>query len=411
MKNKTAGCQTWFRGGVHAALLMVIVHSTGCSPIADSPNQQRLARGQQLYETSCAACHQVSGWGEEGVAPPLVGSQWVTGSPERLIRIALHGVRGPIEVRGQTYRLEMEFPQFGFDDVEIAEILTYVRQAWGNDAAEVSSDTVRQVRSETAERRDSWTAGELLAIDRKADTGDDVENEVAWGDLRGTVRYIGKPPPRRIIPTTGRSRPPVIDDRLIVDQNNGGLRNVVTWLLKPTDGKLPIHDDDQKTRKNPVVVRMTPRGFSPHVFCLRTGQPLHVVNDEEAHNVKVHTSENPQYGISVPPGPKAEFRFGKAENLPCTISCGAHPWESAVVLIKDHPYVSVSDSDGTFRIPKLPAGRWRLRLWHERFGYLRRVTINGKKRNLEKGTLAVTIRDKQTLDLGIIEIAPGDYPE
>ena len=305
----------------------------------------------------------------------------------------------------------MEFPQFGFDDVEIAEILTYVRQAWGNDAAEVSSDTVRQVRSETAERRDSWTAGELLAIDRKADTGDDVENEVAWGDLRGTVRYIGKPPPRRIIPTTGRSRPPVIDDRLIVDQNNGGLRNVVTWLLKPTDGKLPIHDDDQKTRKNPVVVRMTPRGFSPHVFCLRTGQPLHVVNDEEAHNVKVHTSENPQYGISVPPGPKAEFRFGKAENLPCTISCGAHPWESAVVLIKDHPYVSVSDSDGTFRIPKLPAGRWRLRLWHERFGYLRRVTINGKKRNLEKGTLAVTIRDKQTLDLGIIEIAPGDYPE
>ena len=85
------------------------------------PPDPSFVRGQQLYENSCAACHQTSGWGAEGIAPPLVRSPWVLGPEGRLVRIALHGVRGPIEVNGRTYNLEMEFPQFGFSDQDLAE--------------------------------------------------------------------------------------------------------------------------------------------------------------------------------------------------------------------------------------------------------------------------------------------------
>jgi len=124
-----------------------------------------LARGRSLYEVGCAACHRKDGAGSVGVGSPLRGSTWVVGPEVRLILIALHGVRGPIEVNGVRYQLEM--PPFGtvYNDDEIAAILTYVRSAWGNRAAPVLQGRVAAVRRATAARGDSWTAAELLARD------------------------------------------------------------------------------------------------------------------------------------------------------------------------------------------------------------------------------------------------------
>ena len=67
----------------------------------------RIARGKELYEVSCGACHQADGKGKYGVASPLAASSWVVESEGRLVRIALHGVRGDIEVNGTVYNLEM----------------------------------------------------------------------------------------------------------------------------------------------------------------------------------------------------------------------------------------------------------------------------------------------------------------
>ena len=68
-------------------------------------------RGRTQYASYCAACHHIEGSGVAGEAPPLTGSFWVTGPQERLIRIVLHGLRGPIEVGGKIYNREM--PGFG----------------------------------------------------------------------------------------------------------------------------------------------------------------------------------------------------------------------------------------------------------------------------------------------------------
>ena len=136
------------------------VSIAGCSSM---PTGGTANRGRVLYEVSCGACHQADGEGKEGVASPLAGSEWVTGSERRLLRISLDGVRGPIEVKGKRYQLEMPALRHVYGDEDMAAILTYIRGAWGNSASAITADFVGQVRSETAQRGDSWTAEELGA--------------------------------------------------------------------------------------------------------------------------------------------------------------------------------------------------------------------------------------------------------
>ena len=94
----------------------------------------------------------------------LVQSPWVLGPEGRLVRIVLHGVRGPIEVNGRVYNLEMEFPGSDFSDQELADVLTYVRKAWGNDGRRIDEATVRKIREAEGDR-DSWTVEELMKIE------------------------------------------------------------------------------------------------------------------------------------------------------------------------------------------------------------------------------------------------------
>ena len=145
-----------------AASLIVLLQLAGCGRQTLDP---RLAEGKQLYERSCASCHLPSGEGKPGVGPSLVGSSWVKGSPERLVRISLYGVRGPIEVNGEEFNLEMPgVYYYHFDDEQMAAILSYIRAAWGNDASLVSAELVAKIREATGER-DSWTVAELAETD------------------------------------------------------------------------------------------------------------------------------------------------------------------------------------------------------------------------------------------------------
>jgi len=150
------------RGVPWLALLLfaLAVCEAGCQ-LGEPAGKVSARRGRTLYEVSCGACHQVDGEGKEGVASPLAGSEWVTGSEKRLLRIALDGVRGPIEVKGRRYQLEMPALRHVYGDEDMAAILTYIRRAWGNSASEITAGFVGKVRAETAQRGDSWTAEEL----------------------------------------------------------------------------------------------------------------------------------------------------------------------------------------------------------------------------------------------------------
>ena len=118
--------------------------------------------GETLFLNNCAACHHPNGLGSENGLPPLAGSPWVEGEESRLIRIVLHGLRGPLEIDDRIYDLEM--PGFGrvLTDSDLASILSYIRKRWGKSTPQIAPVTVGWVRAANPDRTIYWTVEELL---------------------------------------------------------------------------------------------------------------------------------------------------------------------------------------------------------------------------------------------------------
>lgn len=139
------------------------VAATAVVPPLTAEEQARFDAGKILFTTVCATCHQVNGQGLDGLAPPLLDSEWVLGIPERTIRIVLQGVRGPITVAGRMHTGDM--PAFGiFDDDQVASVLTYVRREWGHTASPVTPAQVKSIRAATAGHTDAWSSQELMMV-------------------------------------------------------------------------------------------------------------------------------------------------------------------------------------------------------------------------------------------------------
>jgi mono/diheme cytochrome c family protein len=130
-------------------------------PPLTAEQQARFDRGKLVYARTCIACHKADGFGQPGMAPPLVDSEWVLGPPGRITRIVLNGLTGPVTVEGKTYTLDM--PSLGsLSNDDIASVLTYVRREWEHGASPVDPQEVAQIRATT--RPISWTERELLTI-------------------------------------------------------------------------------------------------------------------------------------------------------------------------------------------------------------------------------------------------------
>lgn len=127
--------------------------------VADVAAEGGVIDGKQLFTAACQACHQASGQGLPGVFPPLAGADWVTGDPAVLAQIVLHGMTGPITVSGNSYNGAM--PAFGqqMGDAELAAVLSFIRDAWGNGRPAIEASTVRAAREATQGRTKPW-AGE-----------------------------------------------------------------------------------------------------------------------------------------------------------------------------------------------------------------------------------------------------------
>ena len=131
--------------------------------VAGAAEKPSAAKGEQLYKRPglCITCHQATGAGLPGAFPPLAGSDWIYESPEILTKIVLHGVQGPITVNNKKYATAMPGQGAQLKDQEVADILTYVRSAWGNTGDPVTADVVAKVRAENATRKTMWTVKEL----------------------------------------------------------------------------------------------------------------------------------------------------------------------------------------------------------------------------------------------------------
>jgi mono/diheme cytochrome c family protein len=133
----------------------------------DAATAKLVEQGAAIYHGLCASCHAPDGRGVllDGyprLAPPLDGSPRVTGAKGRLIRIALHGLQGPVD--GQTYEAGQMMPLGANDDAYIAAVLSYVRQGWANEADAVRPADVAAVRKEAGGRTTPWTVKDLEGV-------------------------------------------------------------------------------------------------------------------------------------------------------------------------------------------------------------------------------------------------------
>lgn len=114
---------------------------------ADKPDAAQSRRGQDLYQKNCLICHQASGQGATGAFPPLAKSDFLLADKARSIRVLCEGLNQKITVNGTEYNNAM--PPVAMKDAEVADVLTYVRSAWGNSADAVTADEVRAARAKT----------------------------------------------------------------------------------------------------------------------------------------------------------------------------------------------------------------------------------------------------------------------
>lgn len=136
-------------------VFMIIAAAIGANAQSAKPASKKIekketatpfSRGKLLYAAYCLACHQADGSGVPNLNPPLIATTWVSGSKATLIEMILKGSKGKVEIDGETFHNTMP-AQAHLTDREIADVLTYIRNSFGNKASAVTPAEVKNVRS------------------------------------------------------------------------------------------------------------------------------------------------------------------------------------------------------------------------------------------------------------------------
>ena len=185
--------------------------------------------------------------------------------------------------------------------------------------------------------------------------------------IRGTVHFEGTPPaPEKIKMDADpvcqqQHTSPMYSEEVVVNDNKT-LKNVFVYVKEGVKGPFPAPT-------TPATMTQMGCWYQPHVFGLQVDQPFDIVNaDATLHNVNAKPTSNPPFNIAQPvKGMKSTKKFSKPEVM-VTFKCNVHPWMHAFAGVLDHPFFSVTGTDGAFAISGLPAGTYTIAAWHEKYG-------------------------------------------
>ena len=163
--------------------------------VALSPLEKAMKAGAVVYGT-CGGCHQTNGMGLPGQFPPLADSEWVKGSSERMAYIVVNGLIGPVHVKEATYDVANGMPaqKSVMSDRDIANVMTYVRNSWGNKASSVAPEGVSKIR-EASKDHPQMTEADLLKIDGKSNLPE-IESTAAAAGAVATPTAPPAPAPK-----------------------------------------------------------------------------------------------------------------------------------------------------------------------------------------------------------------------
>jgi nitrite reductase (NO-forming) len=126
--------------------LAAVTQATQSAAAGKLTKEEQIQAGQQLFAGTCSVCHQATGAGMPGVFPPLAKSDFLAADLTRAVNIVLHGLNGKVTVNGQEFNSVMP-PMTQLNDDEVANILTYVLNSWGNPGGQISADDVKKQRA------------------------------------------------------------------------------------------------------------------------------------------------------------------------------------------------------------------------------------------------------------------------
>ncbi len=230
-----------------------------------------------------------------------------------------------------------------------------------------------------------------------------------WGDLALRLVYDGEPPKPQAL-AIDRDKAvckELFDESLLVSAKDNGIANVLVWVTRPEgEAAIPVHPEYEKSIKAEVPLAIKGCRYEPHVALVRAPQVLVIHNqDPIGHNVKCDLLANSSFNVLFRSDAEQHFAFDAAERLPARLADNIHPWMNGWLFIHDDPYMAVSDASGKLTLKNLPAGRRTFRLWHERSGFLRSFTRDGKAIDWPKEGISLEIKPGAN-DLGDVLVKP-----
>jgi len=131
----------------------------------------------------------------------------------------------------------------------------------------------------------------------------------------------------------------------------------------------PAEKPAQPAPAAPVVFDQKGCHYEPHVFGIQAGQPLEILNSDDAlHNVHALPKNTQEFNLGMPiKGMKLTKTF-TAPEVAVKIKCEVHPWMAAYAGVLDHPFYAVTGEDGSFSLKDLPPGEYVVEAWHEKYG-------------------------------------------
>ena len=201
----------------------------------------------------------------------------------------------------------------------------------------------------------------------------------ATATISGTVTFQGKVPKLGILKMdaepvcAAKHKTPVRSEALVLGKGNT-MGNIFIRIKSGLNGKkYPVP-------KETVVIDQNGCMYKPHVFGIRAGQTLKILNsDGILHNIHPLPKINKQFNLAMPKFKKSSRKkFMKVEETPFLIKCDVHPWMGAYAAVMGHPFFDVTGKDGIFKLTGLPPGTYEVEAWHEKLGtQTATVTVTG----------------------------------
>jgi hypothetical protein len=233
-----------------------------------------------------------------------------------------------------------------------------------------------------------------------------------WGNLSGQIIFDGPiPVPAKAKITSDKEvccQYDVIDESLLVNPETKGVKNVVVMLTQSRrdERDVPVHESYGALKDEPVRMDNSACRFDPHITLIWTARKVVISNsDPIGHNVNLSSHNSEAFNETIPSGGTIEKTLTEATKMPVIISCSIHPWMKGFAIVRDNPYMTVTDDDGAFEIKNLPSGKWQFMFWQEAAGYLSEIKRNGQAEKWRRGTVEIDIQPGDN-DLGQIVVDP-----